>query len=307
MDISSISDEEKKLLEEMAKAKGKSLNDLLTELGHISSPQADAKIEFEGPAVLLPTAVQSAEPIPRFDDTVQAELEPPPPPMAAEPPPAAQEVAQEEDAEKLAPATFKQICVQCGWDQERPVIPEPEHQDKIAFLHAVLGQKVFSKRYAIFGGNLRLTFRALTIREIDALYREVFQAQKVGLVTTAADYYELLNRFRVDLQLIAMSSTKTALHVSLPEGLTRETCPDAISYWDDFLKEQGVYQPPDPEKADVPTLLMQVHDYILKNVCKTEHLQRAVTHTCNKFNQLIVKMEASVDNADFWKEIEPQS
>lgn len=305
MDINKISDEEKQLLAEVAKAKGKSLNDLLIELGHVKPPQPDAKVEFKGQAAPSPTATQTAEPIPRFDDTVQPEFEPPAPPAAVEAPPVAQEPTQE-DEEKLAPATFKQICVQCGWDQERPTIPEPEHQDKIAFLHAVLGQKVFSKRYAIFGGNLRLTFRTLTIREIDALYQETFRAQKAGMVTTAADYYEFLNRLRLYLQLTAMSSAQTAMQIKLPEGLNRETHPGAVSYWDDFLKEQGTYQDADPTKTDVPTLLMQVQDYVLNNVLKTEHLQRTVTHTCNKFNQLVVKLEASVDNPDFWKETEPQ-
>lgn len=309
MDINRISDEERKLLEEVAKAKGKSLEALLVDLGHIKPPQPDAKVEFKGQAAPAPAPAPepTPEPLPRFEDNVQTEFEPPPPAAEEPPPPAAEETPEAPaDETKLAPATFKQICVQCGWDQERPTIPEPEHQDKIAFLQAVLGQKVFSKRYAVFGGNLRLTFRTLSIREIDALYQETFRAQKAGLVTTAADYYEFLNRLRLYLQLTAMSSAQTAMQIKLPEGLNRETHPGAASYWEDFLRDKGIYREPSPEQPDTPTLLMQIQDYILTNVLTTEHLQRVVTHTCNKFNQMVVKLEASVDNPDFWKETEPQ-
>lgn len=316
MDLNKIADEEKKLLAEVARAKGKTLEELLIELGHIKPPQPDTKVEFKGQAVVAEPAtpepvVVAPEPatapvtddnsIPRFDQNIQPEFEPPPAPE--EPEAAAQNT---EDVGDSRPGTLRQICVQCGWDQERPIIPEPEHQDKIVFLQAILGQKVFSKRFSIFGGNLRLTFRTLTIREIDALYQETFRAQKAGMISTAADYYEYLNRLRLYLQLTAMSASQTAMQIKLPEGLTRETHPEVNSYWEDHLRTAGVYQEPSADKPDTPTLLMQIQDYVLTNVLKTEHLQRTITHTCNKFNQLVVKLEACVDNPDFWKETEPQ-
>jgi len=314
MDLNKITDEEKNLLAEIAQAKGKTLEDLLIELGHIKPPQPDTKVEFKGQAVVVePVAEVSLEPtpapvlpvgdnnIPNFEETIQPEFEPPP---APEQPQQADE--GEAAAQELKPGTLRQICVQCGWDQERPTIPEPEHQDKIAFLQAVLGQKVFSKRFAIFGGHLRLTFRTLTIREIDALYQETFRAQKAGLISTAVDYYEYLNRLRLYLQLTSMSSAQTAMQIKLPEGLTPETHPEANSYWEKHLRDAGVFKEPDAANPDVPTLLLQIQDFILTNVLKTEHLQRTVTHTCNKFNQLVVKLEACVDNPNFWNETEPR-
>jgi len=314
MDINSISEVEKELLAEVAKAKGKTVNELLIELGHIQPPQPSTSVEFKGQATeavepQLTTTPVSTE-IPRFDDAIQTEFEPPPPPTTAveSPPPAIDDLVDEPEIdERLAPATFKQICVQCGWDQEQATIPEPEHSDKIAFLHAVLGQKVYSKRQTVFGGQLRLTFRTLSIREIDAMYQETFRAQKAGMISTSADYYEFLNRLRLYLQLTAMSSAKTVMQIKLPEGLNRETHPGAASYWDDFLKEQPGYQAINTDATDTPTLLIQIQDYILTHVLKTEHLQRIVAHTCNKFNRLVVKLEMSVDNPDFWEETKPQS
>jgi hypothetical protein len=220
------------------------------------------------------------------------------------PPQAAEEIVPEVEPEPAAnskPATMRQLCIQCGWDQDVPTIPEPEHKDKIAFLHAVLGQKVFSKRYLLFGGNLRVTLRTLTIKEIDALYAETFKAQKAGLIATAADYYEYLNRLRLYLQLTGLSSRQTATHIKLPEGLTPETHPDAESHWEEFLKKENAF------KEDGNSLVMQIEEYVLSKVLKTEHLQRTIGHTCNKFNRLVSKLEASVDNENFWNETEPQS
>ena len=52
---------------------------------------------------------------------------------------------------------------------------------------------------------------------------------------------------------------------------------------------------------------MQIEEYVLTKVLKTEHLQRVIGHTCNKFNRLVSKLEASVDNENFWNETGPQS
>lgn len=322
MAIKTISEDEQRLLEEVAKSKGKSLAELLEDLGHNKPP---ATVELEGtqpepvmpepkysppppaapPPVVPPAAPEAVfEGLPQFENGIEPEIEPP---FAGEEVLEEEAEPQEADKDAATPATLRQVCVQCGWDQEQPAIPEPEQQDKIAFLHAVLGQKVFSKRYATYGNRLRMTFRTLTIREIDALYQETFRAQKREIVTTPADYYEFLNRLRLYLQLTSLSSSMTAMQIKLPEGLTRETHPDAASYWEDFLKNLGVYQDPAENKPDTPTLLMQIQDYVLGNVLKTEHLQRAVTHTCGKFNQLVVKLESCANNPDFWNETGPQS
>jgi hypothetical protein len=315
-----ISDDERKVLEEVAKAKGKTLEQVLIDLGHTLPGQPDKKVEFAGkkeesaPApepvvVLQPPAVekpQASNSNINFENSIIPDFEPPkadstpmPPPAANEEPAPAEDT--ESEPENRRPATMRQVCIQCGWDQDVPTIPEPEHKDKIAFLHAVLGQKIFSKRYLLFGDNLRVTLRTLTIKEIDALYAETFKAQKAGLIVTAADYYEHLNRLRLYLQLIGLSSRQTATHIKLPEGLSPETHPEADLHWEEFLKKENCF------KEDGTGLVQQIQDYILSKVLKTEHLHRTIGHTCNKFNRLVSKLEASVDNENFWNETEPQS
>lgn len=313
-----ISDEERKVLEEVAKAKGQTLEQVLIDLGHTLPGQPDKQVELTGAketkaeepmVVLQPPVVEKPEEPKQslnYEASIIPDFEPPSPAAgpAVPPPQAAEEVVPDNETETSAPtepSTMRQICIQCGWDQQVPTIPEPEHKDKIAFLHAVLGQKVFSKRYLLFGGNLRVTLRTLTIKEIDALYAETFKAQKAGLIATAADYYEYLNRLRLYLQLTGLSSRQTATHIKLPEGLTPETHPDAESHWEEFLKKEDFF------KADAGSLVMQIEEYVLTKVLKTEHLQRTIGHTCNKFNRLVSKLEASVDNENFWNETGPQS
>jgi hypothetical protein len=303
-DPAKLSDEEKKLLEEIAKANGQTIEETLVALGHGPAPEPpvtlEGVLEVDEPVLTLAPAPELTQPVPEqpeFNPQVVPDFDPPP---AEEPPtpPAADEF---ESRESSGVGSLKQICVQCGWDQDVPTIPEPEYQDKIAFLHCVLGQKVFSKKYALFGNNLKVTFRTLTIREIDMLYQETFKAQKLGLIQTTADYYEYLNRQRLYLQLIGLISQQTAMHIRLPDGLDKSTHPDAELYWEDFLRAEKAY------KEDGESLLMQVQDYIITKVLRTEQLQRTVTHTCNKFNRLVAKLESCVDDPNFWNETELQS
>jgi len=315
-DFDSLSDEERGLLEEVAKAKGQSLEETLIELGHIKPQQEDDEVvtvagstsseELTSPHEVAGEKVQPTPNEAILEAKMEREEE-----EAAKPPvdessfpPIADEEETTESPEELQGsddlATVNSVCSLCGWDQSMPVIPEPEHKDKLGFLQSILGQKVFSKRYSIFGGALKVTFRTLTIKEIDKLYEAAFKAQKLGVITTTADYYEYLNRLRLYLQISALSAKTSALHIKLPEGLTRETHPDVKSYWDEFLNKEG-------KKAESEPLVNRVADYVVKEVLKTEQLQRTITHECNNFNRLVAKLEACVDNQDFWKETEQPS
>jgi hypothetical protein len=321
LDPNSMSDEERELLEEIAKAKGQTLEEALVALGHSIAPGQDTTVSLEGQSepepVVAPVTVEApvavsapgvaAELI--TDDLaieVTPEFEPPPPPAAEadeadEPPPADDDDDDDDDDDyRGADSTIKQICVQCGWEKGRPTIPEPEHKDKIGFLQSVLGHKVFSKRYLMFGGQLRVTFRTLSIREIDTLYQAAFRAQKEEQILTTADYYEYLNRLRLYLQLTSFSAKSTSMQIKLPDGLSKATHEGCASYWDDFLKEQALFEEDKP-------LIVQVQNYVIEKVMKTENLQRTITHECAQFNRLVARLEACVDNPDFWEETEQPS
>jgi hypothetical protein len=309
IDPNKMSDEERELLEEVAKAKGQTLEEALIALGHSVAPKQDVTVSFQGQSetepvvapVVVETPVEASKPV--ADDLaieVTPEFDPPAPPAAEDDESHEPALAEEDDDYAGSGSTIKQICVQCGWDQDQPTIPEPEHKDKIGFLQSVLGHKVFSKRYLMFGGQLRVTFRTLSIREIDTLYQAAFRAQKEEQILTTADYYEYLNRLRLYLQLTSFSAASTSMQIKLPEGLSKDTHEGCASYWDDFLKEQALFDENKP-------LIIQVQNYVIEKVMKTENLQRTITHECNKFNRLVAKLEACVDNPDFWEETEQPS
>jgi len=319
VDPNNMSETELELLKEVAKSKGQTLEEALVGLGHVIAPKEDAAVSFEGTAqpesneetpafmgtdplaVESPIVVEKPESPEAETDELKVEVEPdfePPPPPAAEDDEPEPDEDDEDDDDGIG--SIKQICVQCGWDQDVQTIPDPEHKDKISFLQAILGHKVFSKKYTMFGGNLRITFRTLAIREIDVLYQAAFAAQRDERILTASDYYEYLNRLRLYLQLTSFSAKTTSLQIKLPEGLSRDTHEGCNSYWDEFLQNEGIF---DKEKA----LIHQVSDYVIDKVMKTEHLQRTITHECSKFNRLVAKLEASVDNPDFWNETEQPS
>lgn len=299
LSLNKLSDDEQKLLSEIAKAKGKSLDEILSELGHgLSTPAAEENPKND---VVLDSNVESVENA-ATDKPITAETTSFPTgseeAVAPDPPMAAEEVKEEAEP-KLG--TARNVCGHCGWDQANPLIEEPEHQDKLIFLQAIIGQKVFSKRYFVFDNNLRITFRSLTVKEIDFLYAEAFRAQKAGFIETASDYYEYLNRQRLFLQIVGLSANNAGLHITLPDGLSPETNSCATNFWNQFLIKEKLFNAEEPEQG----LMQKIQDYILTNVLKTEHLQRVVNHTCLKFNKLVTKLEANVDNENFWKATEP--
>lgn len=298
-DFNKLSDDEKKLLQEIATAKGKSLEEVLIDLGHVKNPEKVESLPETDKSVVFTPAKQEESENKIVEPVAAAEPELPPP--AIEESEVESEKKQKETELEQNLSTVRAVCSHCGWDQAISPIPEPERQDKIIFLQAVLGQKVFTKQFMLFGGNLRVTFRSLTVREIDALYVETFKAQKAGVIDNTTDYYEFLNRQRLYLQLTHISANQSALHIALPDGYTKETHPAAESYWDDFLQTENF-------QIDSPnSLMLRVQDYVLSHVLKTEHLQRTINHACGRFNRMVAKLEASVDNENFWKETEPPS
>ena len=303
VDPNKLSDEERAVLEGVAKAKGMTLEEVLVDMGH-TLPKAEGEpddvVEFAGSS----ESTEDTQPMRTIsfgaDNAPQEEnLDIPTPASAVELPPMAEEEPapepEQDTKEDDTDSTIKPVCAHCGWDQTQPVIAEPDSQEKLSFLQSVLGGVPYKKVHSLFGDHLKVTFRTLTIKEIDRLYADAFEAQKAGKITTASDYYEYLNRLRMNLQILSVKGKQTALHHNLPDGLDSTTNKNASVTWESYLKEKGVY------KED-ESLALQIQDYVLENVLVTEQLLRVVSFECQKFNRLAAKLEARVDDSDFWKE-----
>jgi hypothetical protein len=302
----SVSDDEMKILQEVAQSRGITVEALLAEM--LPPPPSPGEVEIQKeddhdvvvfrsktevpevpdlPAALPQEETESGE---ATDDRVEAV---PLPPEAEEPP--APAPASDGKASSLATDPAFHVCKQCGWRQSEPVIAEPSSEEINDFLQVCLGQKLFSKEYHLFGGKLSIRLRTLHIRELEALYEAAYRAQKSGIIQTPTEYYDYINKLRVFLQIeriAIVAMDKPVIH-DLPKILNAKYSHVSAYDWEAKLKELGKYKPN-------VALLDQVRDYIIDHVLTTEHLQRIVTNECLNFNRLVVMLESRVNDPNFY-------
>lgn len=279
-----LPEHEKKLLIEIAKSQGVTVEELLQQ----QAPEPKLEIPQQ-PKEEMVASIQVEKPetsdFKMFEEAITIE----------EPEIPAEEILEEDNLDDKI-TTLNKMCPYCGWDQELPVLVEPTEMDKQGFLQSILGQKVFTKIYSVLGGNFEIQFRGLTLGEIDACYLAASKALKDQVLATPTDYYEYVNRLRLSLQLVSFQSRDKTLYVKLPEGLDKRSNPTASLVWEDFLHLQG-------EVLDEP-LIEHVQKYVLYKTLPTEHMQRIVITKCAEFNKLTNRLEVAVNDENFWKEIE---
>lgn len=273
-----LSPDELKMLAAMARDKKMSVEELYAQLNVTPSVPVPPQPEPEEITVQLWATEEGKHELPDLTPAQVSDMAPLPP--------AVEEPKQEEHA------TTVQVCSQCGWNQNEPSI-EVTEKDKLTFLQCFLGQQVFRKEYSVLNNQAVFVFRSLTVKEIDAIYTEAFNNKNI---TTTEDFYEYINRLRLNLQLVRFSPSVGA-PVLLPDGLDKITNKSADSYWQPFLENTGNYN---PEKS----LMSNVHDYVMEHVIFAESMQRIAHKLCSSFNTLQVKLEANVTNANFWKTTE---
>jgi hypothetical protein len=189
------------------------------------------------------------------------------------------------------------VCPHCYWDLAITDIPEPSYEDKIKFYHGWISGKPFKKEMSLMSGMLIVTLRELTIQEIDKCYQQVNYARDKKEISENQDFYELVNRYRLFLQLSAVRSTgPDGYLIELPDGLSPETNPMAESYWESTAR------------LDVgATHLPEIGKHILEHVLRHESMFRAVQMELHKFNRLVSKLEAMTSHPDFLKRTETPS
>lgn len=240
-----------------------------------------------------------APPTPAVPPTAEAAPSPPPPP-----PPPATETKAATKSDTGADAQLSH-CPHCNWDLALPDIPEPPYADRMAYLHSLLGMKPHLKSYDIFGGNMSVTLRTLTTREIDIVYKQAYRDREMGGLPNEMDYWERINRYRLLLQLVGLrTASKDGFFHELPDGYSKSTNPGASGVWVDAERESIMAAEAGTPGADATTLsetgLPAIESWITENVLKTEAIFRAVMRVSSEFNRLMSKMEAMADNSDFW-------
>jgi hypothetical protein len=176
-------------------------------------------------------------------------------------------------------------CPHCNFDLSREGTEEPTHQEKMRFTQALLGMKPYTNTYQLMGGNLVLTFRTLTANESDKAFTQAYADRDANEFFSELDFWEKVNRYQMYMQLVSIDRAGQK-PLKFPSGLSPETNPHADSYWK--------FQESDDSE------LKQVERFMLANVITTTSVGIVVQNALKTFNQSVSKMEANVDNSDFW-------
>jgi len=177
-------------------------------------------------------------------------------------------------------------CPHCNWNLKQPDVPDPDKADRQRYLQSVLGLRTFQKHYSLMGGQLHLVFRELKPAEIDLVFKQAGIDRRNGVIETNADFFEVLQRLRLCLQLVELRT---------PE--INHRFPESVEKW-----AEG-----QPVETPTSTILPNIYESIYTGVIVTESLNATVGKALMRFNRLLAKMEANTENENFWSTTEQAS
>ena len=177
------------------------------------------------------------------------------------------------------------VCPHCGWDTRKEDVTEISDDDKLAFVQTILGGNRFKKKYSLFGGNLTVTFRALSTAESDMAYKQlIVDAQddiQTKVLSDTTFYWRTLMAYRSVMAVERIESTENILEV--PEIKDIEIDADS-------------YKRPN-------TKLYALFDDLVSQIMPTEALRHTITHVFVEFQALCDKLQSMAESKDFWKAI----
>jgi hypothetical protein len=185
----------------------------------------------------------------------------------------------EESPAEPAPNTEKVTvinCVHCGWPVGTSEPTEPTPKDKQVFVAALLGQKRFTKEYPLLGGQLRVTFRTLTVEENDLVIKQLMKDWNDGKISGPAHSVVEATKYQLALALGAIET-----------NVGQSTIPALEDYDFDTPKEG--------------TILPDVVAYVQKMAMPSEPIRRIVSKAYGHFIDTVTKLEAMAEHSDFWQ------
>jgi hypothetical protein len=191
--------------------------------------------------------------------------------------------ADDPDAEITPEELHAQFCSRCGFPKSNQDEVEVTQRDKFLYIQSLLGMAPMVKPYQLLDGNLSVIIRSLMTWEVDEIFKQMAIDVKKGRVITRQEELEMLNRYRMCLQLR-----------SLELGNKPISFPATLKEWN--LKE-----------SDGEGLLFYAWQRFQGSVDLHESLHRTLSRIVGDFNMTLSKLEDNSKNEDFWKAIETQS
>ena len=171
-------------------------------------------------------------------------------------------------------------CPRCEWDLKVRDPVEVTDGDKQRFLQAILGQVPIRKSFSVLGGAVKIVYRSLTPDELDMCFEQAYTERRQGRYQSPDAYFELINRYRLSLQLVRIESQEV-----------NHNFPTDIPGWTAKLDTAE-------ETDDSP--VKRACEFMYKKVILTESLNRILGGLGGEFNSLVGKLEANSRNSDFW-------
>lgn len=208
----------------------------------------------------------------------------PPPPSQPQPASKASSVfgddVMAERATQTTPrtgATAPAKCAHCGWDPNVPDTLVPTDADKYAFMAAVLGGQRFFKDVELLGGKVIVKYRTLLSQEASQCLEQVAADAYSGAIRGDGEWWrqQMLYRLACGIETITIDG----------RGVLR------------MPPLAGVRFDQTTHKTALPPLV----DYLFAEVLPQENVRRFVGREFLRFQKLTEKMEARLDDSDFWK------
>lgn len=138
------------------------------------------------------------------------------------------------DAEKAKQPQPLTKCPHCGWAEGAQ--PKPKQEDLEEYLRCVLGDKLFSKTYDAYKGELRLKFTSLASKDVDGLNNLLFSLSEENQNVLQ----DIAMKLKLMYFLTAISKGgKTDTVYAIPTGLDSKAMIDA-----EFNKRFGTTSEP---------------------------------------------------------------
>jgi len=176
-------------------------------------------------------------------------------------------------------------CSHCGWDISIKETVHITEKDKQTFLASILGGTRFYKDINLFGDTVTVRYRTLTTVEADLALRQCAFDYRDDKLPDQGEFFRVHSNYRLALS-IARVSMAVAIHV-VPTI-------DEIE-WDEPA-----------EGEDKQTALPVLEKWLHENVLANESMRRVIGIEHQRFQRLVEKLEARVDDSDFWKGAGPK-
>lgn len=209
----------------------------------------------------------------------------PPTPQQPKPVAVVEAVATAAEPSMRTAAPAPEFCKNCNHKTDQDPI-EVTAEDKKNFLAMMIGGGLFMKQYELFGGQVQVTFRALTRAELDMAITQAGCDVQAGIVPNNSDFFRVAQNYEMVLSLRQIRS--------------------ANGHQNDFPSSLDDVEV-DPPEAGQPrqTKLKDYAPHVFAQIGSASML-RLTAMLYGRFYSTVRRLEENCFNADFWHGIETQ-